>query len=107
VAWLDAEMTPRGIAQVLASNAFWQDVAPIEQIPFPVSFYVSPMARTLATGNLTFGSLGLWTESKPFAPIVKEVSYSREIWSVANCIVPSRNNQRLHVCMATSEEVDL
>ncbi|GAB1317788.1 putative phosphoglycerate mutase pmu1 [Madurella fahalii] len=70
--WRDAEMTPNGIRQVLASNAFWRDTAPALKIPFPESFYVSPMARTLATANLTFASLPLWSESRPFAPTVKE-----------------------------------
>ncbi|KAK4451055.1 Phosphomutase-like protein 3 [Podospora aff. communis PSN243] len=70
--WLDAEMTTRGVAQIQASNVFWRDVAPAEEIPFPRSFYVSPMARTLATANLTFASLPVWNGSGRFKPVVKE-----------------------------------
>ncbi|KAK0752750.1 histidine phosphatase superfamily, partial [Schizothecium vesticola] len=70
--WLDAEMTPRGVTQILASNIFWRDVALAEEIPFPQSFYVGPMARTLATANLTFASHPAWNDSRRFAPSVKE-----------------------------------
>lgn len=72
--WRDAEMTPNGVRQMLAANTFWRETAPELKIPFPESFYVSPMARTLSTANLTFASLPLWSEPRPFAPTVKEVS---------------------------------
>ncbi|KAM7195801.1 Phosphomutase-like protein 3 [Naviculisporaceae sp. PSN 640] len=65
--WRDAELTPKGVAQVGESNKFWAETVPAAGIPFPGSFYVSPMARTLATANLTFGSI-----LPVFAPTVKE-----------------------------------
>ncbi|KAM7198811.1 Phosphomutase-like protein 3 [Rhypophila sp. PSN 637] len=65
--WRDAELTPKGVGHLVESNQFWAKTAPKAKVPSPQSFYVSPMARTLATANLTFGSL-----VDGFAPIVKE-----------------------------------
>ncbi len=111
-------MTPNGIRQVLASNDFWRDVAPGAEVPFPESFYVSPMARTLATANLTFGPLDVWGE-KGFQPAVKEVGFpdglADRVLKFANGDVircdfmtaPPRNHQCMHLRLAASEELDI
>ncbi|KAK1759839.1 Phosphomutase-like protein 3 [Echria macrotheca] len=81
--WQDAELTPKGYAQVRAANAFWRDTALTSKIPFPQSFYVSPMARCLATANETFATLGVWDGSRGFAPVVKELL--RETLNACTC----------------------
>lgn len=73
MSWLDAEMTPTGYTQAAAANAFWRTALASTKVPIPQSYYISPMARCLATANASFSTLPVWAE-QPFAPMVKEVS---------------------------------
>ncbi|GME21826.1 putative phosphoglycerate mutase protein [Neofusicoccum parvum] len=72
VTWADAHLTQKGIDQALVANSFWSNALANAGIPAPESYYVSPLARCLATANLTFSGLEL-PEDKPFKPLVKEL----------------------------------
>jgi bisphosphoglycerate-dependent phosphoglycerate mutase len=72
VTWRDAELTANGVQQGLTASKIWKSDATGGGIPLPESFYTSPMARCLATANLTFGSNSRWA-AEPFSPTVKEV----------------------------------
>lgn len=72
ITWADAHLTPTGIQQALVANSFWSNALATAGIPAPESYYVSPLARCLATANYTFSNLSL-PESRPFAPVIKEL----------------------------------
>ncbi|KAH7055597.1 phosphoglycerate mutase [Macrophomina phaseolina] len=72
VTWADAHLTQNGINQALVANNFWANALATAGIPAPDSYYVSPLARCLATANLTFTGLDL-PAAKPFKPVVKEL----------------------------------
>lgn len=55
--WEDAQLTPTGNFQAEIAHNFWKNRIRIERIPFPRSFYTSPLQRCLATANITFGDL--------------------------------------------------
>ena len=78
ISWLDAELTPRGVTQVTAVNAFWRNALSSAKIPIPQSFYVSPMARCLSTANRTWSDLPIWN-GQPFSPVIKEVRTLRPL----------------------------
>ncbi|KAF2087678.1 phosphoglycerate mutase family protein [Saccharata proteae CBS 121410] len=82
VTWADAHLTDAGQQQALVANAFWQKALSAAKIPPPQSYYTSPLARCLATANLTFGGLEL-PEDRPFKPVVKELL--REAIGVHTC----------------------
>ncbi|KKY20430.1 putative phosphoglycerate mutase family protein [Diplodia seriata] len=74
--WADARLTRAGVDQALVAHAFWSaalgDAA--VAIPAPESYYVSPLARCLATANYTFGGLDAKLPAdRPFRPVVKEL----------------------------------
>ncbi|KAB2577541.1 putative phosphoglycerate mutase protein [Lasiodiplodia theobromae] len=73
--WADAHLTQIGVDQALVANAFWASaLEPDVAIPAPQSYYVSPLARCLATANYTFGGLEQkLPEDRPFKPVVKEL----------------------------------
>ncbi|KAI4101409.1 MAG: hypothetical protein LQ339_005058 [Xanthoria mediterranea] len=71
VRWDDARLTPQGVKQALAVNAFWASELKNQKIPPPRSYYTSPLTRCLATANLTFSGLQL-PSRHPFVPTVKE-----------------------------------
>lgn len=72
VTWVDAHLTPNGIAQAQAVNVFWASEIKIQKIPTPQSYYTSPLTRCLATAKLTFFGLDL-SRAHPFVPQVKEL----------------------------------
>jgi broad specificity phosphatase PhoE len=75
ISWNDAILTPKGHSQALTANKFWKESTSTSKIPFPATFYTSPMSRCLDTVNLTFADLSAFHETeKPFSPIVKEVT---------------------------------
>ena len=74
--WLDAELTPNGVAQVTAANLFWKNALSSTKPPMPQSFYVSPMARCLNTANTTWADIP-WEKGHTFSPTVKEVRVLR------------------------------
>lgn len=71
VRWDDARLTPEGVKQALAVNAFWASELKNQKVPPPRSYYTSPLTRCLATANLTFSGLEL-PSRHPFVPTVKE-----------------------------------
>ena len=71
VTWADAQLTPLGVTQALAANAFWKLEIDTQKIPLPQSYYTSPLTRCLQTANLTFSGLPL-SRRHPFVPEVKE-----------------------------------
>lgn len=71
VRWDDAQVTPEGVKQALAVNAFWASELKIQKVPPPRSYYTSPLTRCLTTANLTFSGLDL-PSRHPFVPVVKE-----------------------------------
>ncbi|KAL8909408.1 MAG: hypothetical protein Q9207_000243 [Kuettlingeria erythrocarpa] len=71
VAWADARITPKGVAQALTVHAFWASEIKNQKIPTPQSYYTSPLTRCLETANLTFGGLKL-PSRHPFVATVKE-----------------------------------
>ncbi|KAH6674129.1 histidine phosphatase superfamily [Halenospora varia] len=70
--WVDARLTPIGIAQAQKANAFWHLMITIQKIPTPELYYTSPLMRCLATAEHTFSGLKL-PEHKPFKPLIKEL----------------------------------
>ncbi|OJD30834.1 phosphoglycerate mutase [Diplodia corticola] len=80
--WADARLTPAGVAQARVAHAFWAGALGAggdegsARIPAPERYYVSPLARCLATAEHTFGGLeegGLLPPGRPFRPVVKEL----------------------------------
>ena len=80
VTWADAHLSPLGVTQALAVNAFWASEIEYQKIPTPQSYYTSPLTRCLQTANYTFNGLDLF---HPFIPEVKE--YFRETISGHTC----------------------
>ncbi|KAK1983000.1 phosphoglycerate mutase [Colletotrichum cereale] len=71
VTWLDAELVDTGIRQAKDLSAFWADATTTESVPFPESFYTSPLRRCLETSKLTFGAL-VEAKGEEFRPLIKE-----------------------------------
>ena len=82
VTWADAHITPKGVDQALAVNAFWKHLIKDEKITPPQTYYTSPMFRCLQTAKLTFEGLNL-PRKNPFVPTIKE--YFREGISAHTC----------------------
>lgn len=80
--WEDAEITSDGILQAQMAHNFWKRELETERVPYPQSYYTSPMARCLATANITFAGLDL-PVYYPFVPTVKELL--REGISIHTC----------------------
>jgi broad specificity phosphatase PhoE len=70
--WDDADLTPNGVNQALVAHNFWQHEIAVQKIPYPQSYYVSPLTRCLKTANLTFSGLDL-PVYYPFLPMIKEL----------------------------------
>lgn len=81
--WEDAQLTPTGIFQAEIAHNFWKNRIQIEKIPFPRSFYTSPLQRCLATANITFGDLLDSPSSSVFQPTIKNLL--REKISIHTC----------------------
>ncbi|OAX85530.1 hypothetical protein ACJ72_00068 [Emergomyces africanus] len=77
ITWSDAQLTETGIAQAIHARSTWAEQIE-NHIPFPQSYYSSPLDRCLQTANLTFNDLPL-PPDRPFKPVVKEVSPSRNL----------------------------
>ncbi|KAK1727741.1 phosphoglycerate mutase [Colletotrichum acutatum] len=75
VTWLDAALVDTGIQQAKDLSTFWaratSTTAEGEGVPFPESFYTSPLRRCLETSNLAFGPL-VEPKGQYFRPLVKE-----------------------------------
>ncbi|KAI6821252.1 phosphoglycerate mutase-like protein [Hortaea werneckii] len=71
VSWRDADLTEEGIEQALIANSYWKSRIASQHIPYPQSYYSSPLTRCLRTANLTFADI-LPPEYYPFVPTVKE-----------------------------------
>ncbi|RHZ53665.1 phosphoglycerate mutase family protein [Aspergillus thermomutatus] len=69
--WVDARLTPVGIAQAETAHRAWETQLD-NKIPFPQSYYVSPLNRCLATASITFRGLKM-PHTEPFRPVVKEL----------------------------------
>ncbi|CZT06491.1 related to GPI anchored protein [Rhynchosporium graminicola] len=80
--WSDALLTPAGKAQALVAHAFWAHLITTQKIPFPETYYTSPLLRCLATASLTFSHLDL-PKDRPFIPTIKE--NIREVIGVHTC----------------------
>ena len=72
VTWSDAHLSPLGVTQALAVNAFWTTEIETQKIPTPQSYYTSPLTRCLQTANYTFNGLDLPARN-PFIPEIKEL----------------------------------
>ncbi|GKT44430.1 putative phosphoglycerate mutase [Colletotrichum spaethianum] len=71
VTWLDAALVDTGIHQAKDLSAFWADSTTTEKVPFPESFYTSPLRRCLETSKLVFGGL-IEEKGQEFRPLIKE-----------------------------------
>ncbi|OLN86611.1 putative phosphoglycerate mutase-like protein 1 [Colletotrichum chlorophyti] len=71
VTWLDAELVDTGIRQAEDLNAFWSEATAVQKVPFPESFYTSPLRRCLKTCKLAFGDL-VEKRGQKFRPVIKE-----------------------------------
>ena len=80
--WFDADLTTNGIDQALIAHDFWAHEIATQKIPFPQSYYSSPLTRCLKTANFTFAGLEL-PEYYPFVPEIKELL--REGISIHTC----------------------
>lgn len=89
--WADADLTPAGISQAEVANAFWQHEITYQHIPYPQSYYTSPLTRCLRTANITFASLDL-PVYYPFIPTVRELF--RESISIHTC---DRRSNRTYI----------
>lgn len=78
--WFDAHLTTAGIKQAQVANGAWEKQIE-RKVPFPQSFYVSPLHRCLATAEITFK--GLNATPVPFRPVVKELL--RETIGIHTC----------------------
>lgn len=70
ITWFDAHLTTTGLKQAQVAHDAWKTQLQ-QKVPFPQSFYVSPLHRCLQTADVTFK--GLNRTPVPFAPVVKEV----------------------------------
>ncbi|KAK4550455.1 hypothetical protein LTR36_000033 [Oleoguttula mirabilis] len=91
VTWADADLTPAGIAQAEVANAFWQHEITYQHIPYPQSYYTSPLTRCLKTANITFSNLDL-PGYYPFIPTVRELF--RESIDIHTC---DRRSNRTYI----------
>ena len=73
VHWADSHLTPTGVEDALAVNAFWKQALAVAKIPAPQKYYTSPLHRCCATANISFANLDL-PASQPFVPQIREVS---------------------------------
>ena len=80
--WSDAHLDSAGIAQAEIANKFWQHEIEVQKIPYPQSYYTSPLTRCLQTANITFSGIDL-PVYYPFIPTVKELL--REGISIHTC----------------------
>ncbi|KXS96551.1 hypothetical protein AC578_1967 [Pseudocercospora eumusae] len=80
--WEDAHLTNAGVLQAQIANNFWKKEIESQKIPVPQTYYTSPLARCLATANVTFSGLDL-PKRAPFVPTVKELL--REGISIHTC----------------------
>ncbi|RMX85669.1 hypothetical protein D0869_03648 [Hortaea werneckii] len=71
VSWRDADLTEEGIEQALIANLYWKSRIASQHIPYPQSYYSSPLTRCLRTANLTFADIPT-PEYYPFVPTIKE-----------------------------------
>ncbi len=80
--WFDADLTPNGIKQALIAHDFWAHEIAVQKIPYPQSYYTSPLTRCLKTANYTFAGLE-FPKYYPFVPTVRELL--REGISIHTC----------------------
>ncbi|KAK4633966.1 putative phosphoglycerate mutase [Fulvia fulva] len=80
--WEDAQLTSDGILQAQIAHNFWKHEIEVQKIPYPQSYYTSPLSRCLATANLTFAGLDLPVYYS-FVPTVEELL--REGISIHTC----------------------
>ncbi|OJJ82496.1 phosphoglycerate mutase family protein [Aspergillus glaucus CBS 516.65] len=80
ITWFDAHLTTAGIKQAQIANGAWKKQIE-HKVPFPESFYVSPLHRCLATAETSFK--GLNATPVPFRPVVKELL--RETIGIHTC----------------------
>ncbi|KAJ5735262.1 uncharacterized protein N7483_000387 [Penicillium malachiteum] len=69
--WVDAHLTPVGKAQAQTAYDTW--ATQIQNgIPYPQSYYVSPLHRTCETAQITFQGLDM-PLTRQFRPLIKEL----------------------------------
>lgn len=76
--WFDSFLTPAGEQQARDLSKLWETLTTEDNVPFPQSFYTSPMARCLQTTELAFAPL-----RPPFRATVKEAL--RERYTLHTC----------------------
>ncbi|KAI2792865.1 putative phosphoglycerate mutase [Penicillium oxalicum] len=74
--WIDAHLTATGIAQAQTAHDAWAKQLALG-MPFPESFYVSPLHRCCQTAQVTFGGLRS-PGTHLFQPLVKESAIAAE-----------------------------
>ena len=82
VTWKDAHLDSAGVQQAQVAHDFWQHEIDVQKIPYPHSYYTSPLTRCLQTANITFSGLD-FPVYYPFIPTVKELM--REGISIHTC----------------------
>jgi len=78
---VDAHLTNKGKGQARTANDAWRR-ALAAGMPWPESYYVSPLDRCLETCKITFEGLDFPGE-RPFVPKVRELL--REVYGVHTC----------------------
>ncbi|RJE18495.1 hypothetical protein PHISCL_09171 [Aspergillus sclerotialis] len=87
--WVDCRLTDIGIGQAEKAHKAW--LKQIEaRIPFPQSYYVSPLNRCLATAAVTFRGTKM-PGTEPFRPLVKELL--RETTGLHTCDMRSTKSE--------------
>ncbi|KAL2006899.1 hypothetical protein VTN00DRAFT_9567 [Thermoascus crustaceus] len=79
--WVDARLTDKGVVQAEVAHGAWEKQIE-SKIPFPESYYVSPLNRCLATASITFKGLSI-PHTDPFRPTIKELL--RETIGIHTC----------------------
>jgi len=69
---LDAHLTEKGKGQARTANTAWKKALAVG-MPWPESYYVSPLDRCLETCKITFDGLD-FPSDRAFVPKVIEVS---------------------------------
>lgn len=92
VTWVDARLTDVGQEQARVAHATWRKQIE-NKIPFPESFYVSPLNRCLQTASITFEGLDV-PVVKPFRPVVKEVSPQKNLSCSRNVLIAASSSAK-------------
>ena len=80
--WVDAHLTDKGTQQAKDNSAFLQRQFEEQKMPYPASYYSSPLYRCLQTANFTYSIIDTPAD-RPYKPLVMEMM--REVMGEHTC----------------------